>query len=396
MIGAYLHFVNQSFLQEVFITNVDLKFLMVQIKIKMNIGNLILVTSLSVILVIMYSAENNLSQFLASALPAYDKGSYFVNIQDGTENELGAPTSSLGQNSTTVSTNQTLSGLSDEGTTNGAMSNDTGEKNSAQGPTNSLDEGTTNGAMSNDTGEKNSAQGPTNSLDEGTTNGAMSNDTGEENLNQTSESSSSSSAESQSSQNASQSVESQNQLQANQSTEIQNNPQIKINNTQTNNIQLQQRLDSLIIEREGEKPIPLEEQKRIETRDVIVIKEHKALTGPNCRTGNVLSGATNEKDLRVLSECQDAIGVVKHTKKMDDGDYKFFLDVDKKYDFLLNDKNREKTDGFLVVEIVPKDQDTTGVYLPKTGDQVHVWGAWVTDKPKGWHEIHPAWKVINE
>jgi hypothetical protein len=362
--------VNQSFLQEFFITNVDLEFLMVQIKIKMNIGDLILVMSLSVILVIMYSAENNLSQFSASALPAYDKGKYFVNIQDDTENELGAPTSSLGQNSTTGSTNQTLSGLTDESTTNGAMSNDTGEKNSAQGLTNSLDEGTTNGAMSNDTGE--------------------------ENLNQTSESSSSSSAESQSSQNANQSVESQNQLQANQSTEIQNNPQIKINNTQTNNIQLQQKLESLIIEREGEKPIPLEEQKRIETRDVIVIKEHKALTGPNCRTSNVLSGASNEKDLRVLSECQDAIGVVKHTKKMDDGDYKFFLDVDKKYDFLLNDKNREKTDGFLVVEIVPKDQDIKGVYLPKTGDQVHVWGAWVTDKPKGWHEIHPAWKVVNE
>ena len=345
-------------------------FLMVQNKIKMNIGDLIFVTSLSVILVIMYSGENNLSQFSASALPAYDKGKYFVNIQDDSENELGAPTSSLGQNSTTGSTNQTVSGLTDDGTTNGAMSNDTGEKNSAQGLTNSLDEGTTNDAMSNDTGE--------------------------ENLNQTSESPSSSSAESQSSQNANQSVESQNQLQANQSTEIQNNPQIKINNTQTNNIQLQQRLESLIIEREGEKPIPLEEQKRIETRDVIVVKEHKALTGPNCRTGNVLSGASNEKDLRVLSECQDAIGVVKHTKKMDDGDYKFFLEVDKKYDFLLNDKNREKTDGFLVVEIVPKDQDIAGVYLPKSGDQVHVWGAWVTDKPKGWHEIHPAWKVANE
>ena len=369
MIGASLHFVNE-FLQEFFITNVDLKFLMVQIKIKMDIGDLILVTSLSVILVIMYSAENNLSQISASALPAYDKGKYFVNIQDDSENEPGASTSSLGENSTTVSTNQSLSGVTDESTTNGAMSNDTGEKNSAQGPTNSLDEGTTNGAMSNDTGE--------------------------ENLNQTSESSSSSSAESQSSQNASQSVESQNQLQANQSTEIQNNPQITINNTQTNNIQLQQKLESLIIEREGEKPIPLEEQKRIESEDQIVIREHKSLTGPNCRTGDVLNSASNEKDLKVLSECQEATGIVKHTKKMDDGDYKFFLDVDKKYDFLLNDKNREKTDGFLVVEIVPKDQDVSGVSLPKTGDQVHIWGAWVTDKPKGWHEIHPAWKVGNQ
>jgi hypothetical protein len=94
-----------------------------------------------------------------------------------------------------------------------------------------------------------------------------------------------------------------------------------------------------------------------------------------------------------LNDCQDATGVVMHTKKMNDGDYKFFLNVDKKYDFLLNDKNREKTDGFLVVEIVPKDQHIAGVYLPKSGDHVHIWGAWVTDKPKGWHEIHPAWKV---
>ncbi len=155
-------------------------------------------------------------------------------------------------------------------------------------------------------------------------------------------------------------------------------------------------MELIISEEEGEKPIPLEEQRKIESQDEIVMKQHKSLSGPNCRTGNVLSGASNEGDLKVLSECQEVIGIVKHTKKMDDGDYKFFLDVDKKYDFLVNDKNNQKTDGLLVVEIVPKDQDITDISLPKTGDQVHVWGAWVTDKPKGWHEIHPAWKVRNE
>jgi hypothetical protein len=47
------------------------------------------------------------------------------------------------------------------------------------------------------------------------------------------------------------------------------------------------------------------------------------------------------------------------------------------------------------VEIVPKDQKDKSVYKPKpkTGDKVVVWAAWVTDKPKGWHEIHPEWKV---
>jgi hypothetical protein len=351
-------------------------FLMVHIKIKNNLGDLFLVTLLSAFLVIVL-ADSNLSQFSVNALAAY-KGNYYVNIQEDSGNDLGASTSSGGENSTSDGTNQSMSGggVTNEGSTNSGMSNDTGDNNTPQGTS-------------------------TNSLDEGTTNSEGSNDTVGANANQTSESSSSSSAESQSNQNVSQNVESQNQLQANQNTsvqnEIQNNPQVNVNNTQANtqttNIQLQQKLESEITEKESEKPIPLEEQKRVETQDVIVIKEHKALTGPNCRSGDVLNGASNEKDLRVLNDCQDATGVVMHTKKMNDGDYKFFLNVDKKYDFLLNDKNREKTDGFLVVEIVPKDQHIAGVYLPKSGDHVHTWGAWVTDKPKGWHEIHPAWKV---
>ena len=216
-------------------------------------------------------------------------------------------------------------------------------------------------------------------------------DVGQTNDNMT-QSGSSALDEGQTNVNTSQSVET-NQVQNNNQSQVQNNNQnVNVNNQ----IQTQQRLESIIIEREGEKPIPLEEQKKIESEDQIVIREHKSLTGPNCRTGDVLNGASNEKDLKVLSECQEALGIVKHTKKMDDGDYKFFLDVDKKYDFLLNEKNNQKTDGFLVVEIVPKDQDIAGVSLPKAGDQVHVWGAWVTDKPKGWHEIHPAWKVGNE
>jgi len=183
-----------------------------------------------------------------------------------------------------------------------------------------------------------------------------------------------------------------NQVQNNNQNQVQNNNQtVNVNNQ----IQTQQRLESIITEREGEKLIPLEEQKRIESEDQIVIREHKSLTGPNCRTGDVLNGASNEKDLKVLSECQEAIGIVKLTKKMDDGDFKFLLDLDKKFDFLLNEGNTQKTDGLLVVEIVPKDQNIAGVFLPKTGDKVDIWGAWVTDKPKGWHEIHPAWKVGN-
>ena len=191
-------------------------------------------------------------------------------------------------------------------------------------------------------------------------------------------------SENESNQNTSQTIETQNQIQNNQEVNIQNN------------IQMKQRLEVIISEEEGQAPIPLEEQNRIESSDRIIETQHKALTGPDCRSGNVLAGASNAADLRVLSECQDATGTVMHTKKMDDGDYKLFLNLDEKFKFLANEKNNEKTDGFMVVEIVPPDQGTNGVILPKEGDHVHAWGAWVTDKPKGWHEIHPTWKVINE
>ncbi len=188
--------------------------------------------------------------------------------------------------------------------------------------------------------------------------------------------------ENESSQNTNQTIETQNQTQNNQDVNIQNN------------IQMKQRLEISISEEEGQAPIPLEEQNRIESADRLIETQHKALTGPDCRPGNVLTGASNAGDLRVLSKCQDATGTVMHTKKMDDGDYKLFLKLDEQFKFLANEKNNEKTDGFMVVEIVPPDQGTNGVILPKEGDHVHVWGAWVTDKPKGWHEIHPTWKVI--
>jgi hypothetical protein len=159
---------------------------------------------------------------------------------------------------------------------------------------------------------------------------------------------------------------------------------------------LRERMEKAISEEEEKVPIPKEDQKKVDEQDVKTVEEHKSKKGDNCRDGNVLDGASNEPDLKVLAECQDATGDVMHTKKMDDGDYKFLVKIDDKYGFLVNDKNDEKTDGLLVVEVVPKDQDISTVDLPKEGDKVHIWGAWVTDKPKGWHEIHPTWVVTKE
>ena len=159
---------------------------------------------------------------------------------------------------------------------------------------------------------------------------------------------------------------------------------------------LRERMEKAISEEEEQQPIPPDQQKKVDDDDKKTVEVHKSISGDNCRSGNVLSGASNEEDLKVLAECQEAVGDVMHTKKMDDGDYKFLLKLDDKYDFLINDKNNEKTDGLLVVEVVPDDQNIDNVVLPESGEKVHIWGAWVTDKPKGWHEIHPTWQITKE
>jgi hypothetical protein len=179
-------------------------------------------------------------------------------------------------------------------------------------------------------------------------------------------------------------------------SKLQSNIEKKQNKLNAKFDKIRERLEKAISEEEGEKPIPPEEQKKVEEQDKKTVEEHKSQTGDNCRDGNVLDGASNQGDLKVLAECQEATGEVMHTKKMDDGDYKFFLKVDDKYNFLVNDKNNEKTDGFLVVEVVPKDQDISTVVLPSEGDKVDIWGAWVTDEKKGWHETHPAWVVSKQ
>jgi hypothetical protein len=195
--------------------------------------------------------------------------------------------------------------------------------------------------------------------------------------------------------NANQTVQSENEVYQNVNQTQTTNQNVNVNQTNNQNVNVinKQKLELIISEEEDEAPISVEEQTRIESGDKVVVTQHRGITAAECRSGNVLDGASNAEDLRVLADCQDATGTVMHTKMMDDGDYKFFLNLDGPFKFLVNEKNNDKTEGFLVVEIVPPDQNSVGV-LPKEGDHVHVWGAWVTDKPKGWHEIHPTWKVV--
>ncbi|MDQ6723652.1 MAG: hypothetical protein M3Z01_05240 [Thermoproteota archaeon] len=47
----------------------------------------------------------------------------------------------------------------------------------------------------------------------------------------------------------------------------------------------------------------------------------------------------------------------------------------------------------LVIEIIPKDQGSHLVTIPKNGDKIKVYVVLVTDNPHGWNEINQAWKV---
>src|SRR6185436_8262680 len=326
-----------------------------------------LILSFSIALVASAGTLNNYmnKSWADTSLPLDDMlKNYYIKIQDKTENGIGISPDFSQDYDGANQTGSDLTGKALSGEEESVGANQTGSD-------------LTGKALSGEESSEDNNQTST----EATGGQALSGEESSEDNNQTS---TQTSGESESNQNTSQTIETQQQTQNNQTVNIQNN------------IQLKQKLEIAISEEEGEAPIPLEEQNRVESSDRVIVTQHKALTGPDCKTGNVLAGASNEEDLRVLSECQEATGVVMHTKKMDDGDFKFFLKLDDKFKFLTNEKNNDKTDGFLVVEIVPPDQGKSGIILPKEGDHVHIWGAWVTDKPKGWHEIHPTWKVVNE
>ena len=90
-----------------------------------------------------------------------------------------------------------------------------------------------------------------------------------------------------------------------------------------------------------------------------------------------------------------------------DGDVHISLRLDRQDQQLLNDGNRRKHYGTLVVEIVPADQPGchkgehvsygrctgAGVRTPRRGERIRVTGPWVLDSPHGWNEIHPAWNI---
>jgi hypothetical protein len=109
----------------------------------------------------------------------------------------------------------------------------------------------------------------------------------------------------------------------------------------------------------------------------------------------VLEAVSRQAGFNVLSTCEKITGIVYDMKgtKEDDGDYQFNLLLDQPYKKLRNEQNNKQVNGMLVIEIIPKDQSSSLVQIPKNGERIEAYGAWVTDNPHGWNELHPAWKV---
>lgn len=115
----------------------------------------------------------------------------------------------------------------------------------------------------------------------------------------------------------------------------------------------------------------------------------------NCKQGNIFDGVDRQARFSVLSTCEKVVGIVHDMKEAreNDGDYQFNLELESQYKQLTNNENDKQIQGMLVIEIISKDQQSNAMQIPKNGDKIEVYGAWVTDNPHGWNEIHPAWKI---
>jgi hypothetical protein len=115
-----------------------------------------------------------------------------------------------------------------------------------------------------------------------------------------------------------------------------------------------------------------------------------SVSGSHCRK-IPLAGVYNPQRLEVKDPCKTVSGTVEKIRHEKDGDYHVNLKLDSQYTELINEKNKTKQKGDLVVEIIPMDQSK--IPAPKVGQHISVTGAYVLDKQHGWMEIHPAWIV---
>ena len=108
--------------------------------------------------------------------------------------------------------------------------------------------------------------------------------------------------------------------------------------------------------------------------------------------------------LEIIDSLVTFTGTVQHLKEKSGSAYHILIEPDRKYKSMLNEENKNKQKGCLVVvpiyssesdsmkpaEIAKKGDYVNKVKIPSKGDRVRVRGAFIKDKKKGWNGIMPV------
>ena len=111
-----------------------------------------------------------------------------------------------------------------------------------------------------------------------------------------------------------------------------------------------------------------------------------SLPSPQCRKGNPLEGVSNPLRLRVISDCEVGSGIVRSVNLLDDGDWRIDVSLSPQYWKLLDVGNVSHQNGWLVLELIPRDQATISV--PPVGKQITLVGPLVYDLYNYWNARH--------
>jgi hypothetical protein len=112
---------------------------------------------------------------------------------------------------------------------------------------------------------------------------------------------------------------------------------------------------------------------------------------PHCRTGNPLEGVYAPLQLRIVSSCEVASGVVESVTPQDDGDERIYVRLDGQHAKLLAAGTSNYQNAMLVLELIPKDRAT--VPVPNVGQHISFVGPLVYDSESHWNAIWPVWWI---
>ena len=83
--------------------------------------------------------------------------------------------------------------------------------------------------------------------------------------------------------------------------------------------------------------------------------------------------------------------MVESVNLQDDGDWRIDVSLDPQYGKLLDVGNVNRQSGWLVLELIPRDQATVSV--PLAGKQITFVGPLVYDSENYWNAIYPVWAI---